>query len=215
MKIVALFIPIMLLILDCSDNSEYKNTFAENQNNNETNTGSDNVGCPNVSYPDWKTSTYVLPYPVGKTYRTDLSQCSGSYHSKGEPDQFATDFNMEIGSLITASRSGTVVQVEESGADYQFPNNLVVIKHEDGSFAQYMHLTKNGALVDIGKIVSKGDTIGKSGATGLAGYPHLHFVVTNPGNWQYPYESTPHNFSNTDPNPHGLKKNTNYEAYPY
>jgi murein DD-endopeptidase MepM/ murein hydrolase activator NlpD len=77
---------------------------------------------------------------------------------------------MAIGSIITASRSGTVVQVEESGKDYQFPNNLVVIKHNDGTFAQYMHLTMNGALVEIGATVSKGDTIGISGATAILIY---------------------------------------------
>lgn len=215
MKIAALFVSIVFLMLDCSNSPEYKNNYAENQNNTGTNTGSENVGCPNVNYPDWETSPYVLPYPVGKTYRTDLSQCSGSYHGAGEADQFATDFNMGFGTIITASRAGTVVQVEESGHDYEFPNNLVVIEHDDGTFAQYMHLTKNGDLVEIGAVVSKGDTIGLSGATGLAGYPHLHFVVTLPGSWQYPYESTPHNFNNTDPNPRGLKKNTAYKAYPY
>jgi len=211
MKIVAFLLPIMFLIVNCSDNDDYKKNSAENQNN----TDSENVGCPNVAYPDWETSPYVLPYPVNKTYKTDLSQCSGSYHSKGKPDQFATDFNMAIGTIITASRSGTVVQVEESGVDYQFPNNLVVIEHKDGTYGQYMHLTLNGALVEIGALISKGDSIGKTGATGLAGYPYLHFVVTRAGSWQYPYESVPHNFSNTDANPHGLKKNTTYEAYPY
>lgn len=215
MKIVALLIPILFLISECSENQDSQDPASENQNTNHTNTGSEKVGCPNTGYPDWETSAYVLPYPVGKTFSTGLSQCSGSYHSEGQPDQFATDFNMVIGSIITASRAGTVVQVEESGLDYEFPNNLVVIKHDDGSFAQYMHLTLNGALVEIGDIVSQGDTIGKSGATGLAGYSHLHFVVTRPGSWQYPYESIPHNFSNTSPNPHGLKKNTSYEANPY
>jgi len=215
MKIISFLLPVLFIMAECSDSPDYITSPSPNQNNGQTNTGSENVGCPNTEYPNWKSSPYVLPYPVDTEYRTDLSQCSGSYHGEGEPDQFATDFNMSIGTIITASRPGTVVQVEERGVDFQFPNNLVIIEHNDGTFAQYMHLTLNGATVEIGDIIEKGDTIGKSGATGLAGYPHLHFVVTRAGSWQYPYESIPHNFSNTDPNPRGLKKNTRYRANSY
>lgn len=169
------------------------------------------VGCPDVDYPDWQTSPYVLPYPVGVTHQVDLSNCSGSYHSEGLPDAFATDFAMPIGTHVTASRNGTVVYVEESGVDYDFPNNLVVVDHGDGTFAQYMHLTQNGAWVSVGASVSREDTLGLSGATGLAGYPHLHFVVTQ-GDWSWPYVSMPVTFSNTDPNPRGLRALHSYTA---
>jgi murein DD-endopeptidase MepM/ murein hydrolase activator NlpD len=174
----------------------------------------DGVGCDGASYPNWETSPYVLPYPVGIAHRIDLSNCSGSFHSAGEPDEFATDFAMTIGTVITASRDGTVVQVEESGIDGGFPNNLVVVDHGDGTFAQYMHLTEDGALVEIGDAVARGDTLGLSGATGLAGYPHLHFVVTQ-DDWPYPYASIPVTFSNTDANPHGLRSGGVYEAGTY
>lgn len=171
-------------------------------------------GCPGADYPPWSSSPYVLPYPVGETFRTDLSHCGGSYHSEGLPDEFAMDFNMSIGTVITASRSGTVVLVEESGVDYGFPNNLVVVDHGDGTYAEYMHLTEDGALVDEGAVVAPGDTIGLSGATGLAGYPHLHMVVVE-GDPSWPYESIPITFSNTSANPTGLLGNTAYEALPY
>lgn len=78
---------------------------------------------------------------------------------------------MRIGTLITAPRVSTVVHVEQSGEDYGFPNNLVVVDHDDGTFAHYMHLTRDGALVTEGARVLRGDSIGWSGATGLAGYP--------------------------------------------
>ena len=48
-----------------------------------------------------------------------------------------------------------------------------------------MHLTKNGALVNVGQNVNQGADIGLSGVTGLASYPHLHFVITT-NNWEYP-----------------------------
>jgi hypothetical protein len=175
---------------------------------------SGDVGCSGTTYPPWQASAYVLPYPVGVTHSVDLSNCSGSYHSAGLPDEFAIDFAMPIGTVITASRGGTVVQVEESGVDGDFPNNLVVVDHGDGTFAQYMHLTENGALVSIGATVSSGDTLGHSGATGLAGYPHLHFVVSG-GDWPWPYGSVPVTFSNTDANPRSLRAGAAYLALPF
>lgn len=170
--------------------------------------------CAQADYPEWTTSPYVLPYPVGKSYSVGLSHCGGSFHAEGEPDQFSVDFNVQIGTLITASRAGQVVHVEESGMDGNFPNNLVVIRHSDNTFAQYMHLTFNGALVEVGQTVRYGDSIGYSGSTGLAGYPHLHFVVTG-GFWRFPYNSLPMNFRNTTPNPRNLTTGEFYRAEPY
>lgn len=173
------------------------------------------AACSGTTYEDWETSMYVLPYPVGQSYSVNLSHCGGSYHSAGEPDQYAIDFGMNVGTIITASRAGTVVFVEESGFDGGFPNNLVVVRHTDGTFAQYMHLTYEGARVQVNKAVKKGDVIGLSGNTGLAGYPHLHFVTTKSGSWQYPYISFPATFSNTEENPRSLEEGKVYKAKPY
>lgn len=168
-------------------------------------------GCPGVAYPDWSDSPYVLPVPVGQSVDIDLSHCSGSFHSQGQPDAYAIDFNMAVGTTITAARPGRVVFVEESGADGGFPNNRVVVDQHDGSYAQYMHLTQSGAAVAVGDSVSSGTVIGLSGATGLAGYPHLHFVVTI-GDHAYPYESVPVTFRNTSPNPRSLLSGRRYTA---
>jgi hypothetical protein len=173
------------------------------------------VGCASTSYPAWEASPYVLPYPVGESYQVDLSHCSGSYHSWGLPDAFAIDFAMNVGTHVTASRAGNVVHVEESGIDYAFPNNLVVIDHGDATFAVYMHLTENGALVEVGEAVEPGDTLGLSGVTGLAGYPHLHFVVIEDDWTAWPYVSTPTTFSNTSANPRSLQSGRRYVAQPY
>ena len=53
----------------------------------------------------------------------------------------------------------------------------IVIQHPDGSRAGYWHLQKDGALVNVGDTVSKGQVIGLSGKTGYAFQPHLHFIV--------------------------------------
>ena len=78
-----------------------------------------------------------------------------------------------------------------------------------------MHLTKNGSLVKVGDNLRKGQVIGYSGATGLAGYPHLHFVVTTSAGIDYIYGSVPVTFKNTTPNPKSLESNKTYLAEPY
>ena len=120
---------------------------------------------------------------------------------------------MNIGTEIRAARGGTVVYVEESGTGGGFPNNLVVVKHSDGTHAAYMHLTQDGAAVSVGFGVGQGALIGFSGNTGLAGYPHLHFVVVGE-NINYPYNSLPYNFRNTIDNPRGPVAGFVYEALP-
>lgn len=170
--------------------------------------------CSEAVFDPWEESPYNLPYAVGQGYIIGLGPCGGSYHSPGLPDMFAIDFIMDIGTRILAVRSGRVVYVEESGLDGGFPNNLVVVEHADGSHALYMHLTHRGAAVAVGQQVAQGALLGYSGNTGLAGYPHLHLVVTAPGPWQYPYQSLPVNFRNTQPNPKSLESGVMYVALP-
>jgi len=175
-------------------------------------------GCEGIEYPNWSFSPHKLPYPVGQSYKVGLSNCSGGAHSEGLPDQYAIDFVMDIGTLVTASRKGVIIYVEESGLDYESVNNVVVLKDEDFYFLQYQHLTHNGALVEEGDFVEIGDPIGYSGASGLAAYPHLHFVGTdwdyNKPYGTYEYTSFPITFSNTTSNPNSLIQNKTYEALP-
>ena len=171
----------------------------------------DIVGCDGQVYPNRETADYVLPFPVGDGYRMNLGNCSRSYHGPGQADRYAYDFNTQIGDTITASRAGVVVHVEESGRDGGFPNNLVVVDHGDGTFGQYMHLTHDGADVEVGNRIEPGDAIGRSGNTGLAGYPHLHFVVTRDG-WEWPYDSTPVAFRNARPAHTVLEAGITYRA---
>lgn len=162
------------------------------------------IGCPNADYPAWESSPYVLPFAVGEIYRVELANCSSSFHSEQYPDKFAYDFVMEIGTPILASRAGKVIHVEDSGTDFNHPNNLVIIDHSDNTFAQYMHLTNNRPDVAVGDELKQGELIGYSGATGLAGYTHLRFIVVK-DNPRWPYEGVTVTFSNTANNPRGLK----------
>ncbi len=204
---IKFYLILLFICLSCNKNDGFISDTIGGQN------GFAN-GCPDAFYPNWETSPHLLPYPVGDSYTIGLSHCSGSAHSEGEPDQFAIDFIMEVGTLLTASRKGTIMFVEESGLDNEFPNNMIVLRDEDGFFLQYHHLTHNGAIVEQGQFVEEGDPIGYSGSSGTARSPHLHFVATGI-NWQYPYQSLPITFRNTSGNPKSLIQGETYEALPF
>lgn len=72
---------------------------------------------------------------------------------------------------IFASNDGTVVQA--SGQYWDWYGNYVVIKHSDGLYTGYAHLSSIN--VTSGQKVSKGQKIGVEGATGPVTGPHLHF----------------------------------------
>jgi murein DD-endopeptidase MepM/ murein hydrolase activator NlpD len=100
---------------------------------------------------------------------------------------------MKKGTKILAARDGVVVRVKKDGnkggwsKKYRPYGNNIIIQHPDGSRAGYWHLQYNGALVNVGDSVKKGQVIGLSGKTGYAALPHLHFLVwtfNRNGNWQ-------------------------------
>lgn len=124
---------------------------------------------------------YSLPFRSGEAYRVTQGY-NGCYSHTG-PDQFAIDFKMSSGTPIHAARGGLVVKVKEDsgvgGADRKYENsaNYILIRHDDGTIANYAHLSKNGGKVKVGQRVQAGDFIALSGSTGFSSGPHLHFSV--------------------------------------
>jgi murein DD-endopeptidase MepM/ murein hydrolase activator NlpD len=62
----------------------------------------------------------------------------------------------------------------DAGWDGSYGND-VIIKHADGKYTLYGHLSQ--ALVSAGQTVTESQQIGVSGATGNVTGPHLHFEV--------------------------------------
>ena len=122
---------------------------------------------------------YGLPYEEGKSYYLVQGYFSALTHR----ERAALDFKMKRGTRICAARDGVVVRVKEDGdrgglkKKYRPYGNYVIIQHADSSRAGYWHLKKDGALVNVGDTVSKGQVIGLSGKTGYSFTPHLHFLV--------------------------------------
>lgn len=170
------------------------------------------AGCDGQVYPDPAESPYVLPFPAGEKYETGLTNCSSSYHRAGEPDQYAFDFDMPVGTEFTAVRSGTVYRVvEDQPSNGGGAGNYVVIDHGDGTYALYYHSPQDGIDVAEGDAVEQGDVLGISGRSGLAGYPHLHFIVVD-GEPSYPYHGLAITFRNNLPADVVLKSYAEYEA---
>jgi murein DD-endopeptidase MepM/ murein hydrolase activator NlpD len=90
-------------------------------------------------------------------------------------------------SPIPASNDGKVLWAEDLG----IYGNCVVVDHGFGLQSFYGHMSE--FLVKKGDMVKKGQVIGKTGSTGLAGGDHLHFgmqvdgVQINPVEWWDPH----------------------------
>lgn len=127
-----------------------------------------------IDYP------YLLPYAKNESYKVGQAY-GGKFSHQGIN---ALDFDMPIGTEIYASRAGRVVEVVQHNnrscknincAKY---NNYILIAHNDGTFATYAHIQKDGSKVVVGQQVGKGELIALSGNTGFSSGPHLHFAVS-------------------------------------
>lgn len=122
--------------------------------------------------------------PFGGTAPRRMSQGpNGSFSHRG---QHSFDFLMPVGTPVLAAREGVVAFVvdryERGGARKSLADqaNKVIVLHDDGSLARYVHLSR-GAAVAAGDRVEPGTVLGTSGNTGFSTEPHLHFEVYTAG----------------------------------
>lgn len=98
-----------------------------------------------------------------------------TYMYNGQKIDHQTHMGLDLASVahapIPAANDGTVVFAEPLG----IYGNLVVVDHGLGLQTLYSHLSE--IMVQVGDVVKKGDTLGRTGTTGLAGGDHLHFGV--------------------------------------
>ncbi len=113
-----------------------------------------------------------------------------SYFYQGKKCDEQVHLGFDLASLahskVEASNAGKVVYADDLG----IYGNAVIIDHGFGLFSLYGHLSS--LSVKEGQIVLRGQTLGNTGQTGLAGGDHLHFsmlvqgVQVNPIEWWDP-----------------------------
>ncbi len=107
------------------------------------------------------------------------------YNGKKVDEQVHLGFDLSVvqGVAVTAANSGRVVYADDLG----IYGNCIVLDHGYGLQSIYGHLSR----IDVkpGDMVKRGQEMGRSGSTGLAGGDHLHFsmqvdgVQVNPVEW--------------------------------
>jgi len=114
-----------------------------------------------------------------------------TYYYKGHKIGSAVHLGVDLASLanaeVQAANNGRVLFAGPVG----IYGMTVVLDHGQGLASSYSHLSK--ITVKTGQTVSKGEMIGYTGQTGLAGGDHLHFgvmvngIFVNPAEWWDPH----------------------------
>ncbi|MFJ3308708.1 M23 family metallopeptidase [Streptomyces sp. NPDC086549] len=92
------------------------------------------------------------------------------------------DFAVPTGTEVVAAHGGTVVKAGGNGAgDGPAYGNAIVVKHGNGTYSQYAHLSRID--VRVGQVVATGQHIALSGSTGNSTGPHLHFEIRTTPNY--------------------------------
>ncbi len=121
------------------------------------------------------------PWPCNENFVVSQGNNGGLSHSGFE--QFAWDFDLDLGDPILAAAGGTIIRLRTDstigGCDSSFGNdaNYVVIDHGDGSAGLYLHMAPHSSPLALGDVVQTGDLIGRVGLTGWVCGDHLHFQV--------------------------------------
>ncbi len=103
------------------------------------------------------------PFGVKRSYN---GAPVSSYH-KG------LDIAVPQGTPVKSPARGKVVLTGYESNRFHVHGNTVIIDHGQGLTSIYMHL--HSISVEEGNMVSKGDTIGTVGSTGISTGPHLHW----------------------------------------
>lgn len=123
--------------------------------------------------------------PNGKPMASFADRRSYQYNGKliDQQDHLGLDLAVTKQCPIPAANSGTILYARFFG----IYGNAVLIDHGYGLMTIYGHLSS--IAVKEGQKVEKGDIIGRTGETGLAGGDHLHFCTilqglpVNPNEW--------------------------------
>ena len=102
------------------------------------------------------------------------------YNGRKQSTHQGLDYVAAMGTEIRAANSGRAAIVREM----YFEGGFIAIDHGEDIFTLYMHLSE--FLVKEGAEIERGQRIAKSGSSGRATGPHLHFAVRWQGSYLEP-----------------------------
>lgn len=88
----------------------------------------------------------------------------------------AIDIGMPVGTTVNASGPGVVQEARRDDGDAR--GLYVTIRHPDGIYSRYLHLSS--VSVAVGQTVATGTPLGRSGNSGSSSSPHLHYDEQRP-----------------------------------
>src|SRR5688500_16463790 len=124
------------------------------------------IGRRSHETPKLWTAPFLRPRATAVTSRFGTGRMfNGTVASR----HLGVDFSGAVGTPIRAANRGVVALVDE----FFLAGNVVYIDHGEGVVTGCFHLSE--ALVATGDTVSRGQEIGRVGATGRVTGPHLHW----------------------------------------
>jgi len=126
-------------------------------------------------FVQWANSEVTSLFAEHRTYFVGEKQVSEAVH-------YGYDLATLAGAEVSASNAGRVIFAGPLG----IYGNCAVLDHGLGLASLYAHLAS--IAVGEGEDVAKGQALGRSGATGLAGGDHLHFAILVGGTYVEPKE---------------------------
>lgn len=131
---------------------------------------------------------WLWPVKSSKTIGSNFGMRDLDGDGTKESFHSGIDILVAHGSEVRAAKSGQIIDHVNKYAwdekvwtsDMSSYGNYVAIKHDDGTYAIYAHLSPNGMTTS--GYVNQGDTIALSGNSGNSGGDHLHFQVSKSTN---------------------------------
>lgn len=109
--------------------------------------------------------------------------CGGHFTHFLPQTRFAIDLECPVGTTVRAVADGVVREVKcdvtNSGAHTLnlWHYNMISVEHDDGTFADFVHVRAHSAVVQVGERVTRGQKLCESGNVGFCPVPHLHFQL--------------------------------------
>jgi antitoxin component YwqK of YwqJK toxin-antitoxin module len=129
--------------------------------------------------------TYFLKTPLLYDARISSRFSTGRIdptNSKVVRPHCALDFAAPSGTKVLAAASGKLTKQSED----PYRGKYVEVTHDNGNKTNYYHFSSHNNKIKVGSTLKQGDLIGYVGSTGRSTGAHLHYMLSQNGNYVDP-----------------------------